>query len=50
VKQVSTTLDEYVYTPNDQVVEREIEAGRVYGESYSPLESLVCLELGLSTI
>lgn len=32
VKQVSTTLDEYVYTPDDQVVEGEIEEGRVYGE------------------
>lgn len=32
VKQVATTLDEYVYTPDDQVVEGEIEAGRVYVE------------------
>lgn len=27
VKQISTTLDEYVYTPDDTVVEGEIEAG-----------------------
>src|SRR4051812_4352758 len=33
VKQISTTLDEYVYTPDDQVVEGEIEAGRRYEES-----------------
>lgn len=32
VKQFATTLDEYVYTPDDQVVEGEIEAGRVYRE------------------
>ena len=32
VKQVSTTLDEYVYTPDDQVVEGEVEAGRRYVE------------------
>jgi type I restriction enzyme R subunit len=33
VKQISTTLDEYVYTPDDQVVEGEIEAGKRYEES-----------------
>ncbi|WP_295413374.1 EcoAI/FtnUII family type I restriction enzme subunit R [uncultured Thiodictyon sp.] len=32
VKQISTTLDEYVYTPDDIVVEGEIEAGKRYGE------------------
>ncbi len=32
VKQISTTLDEYVYTPDDTVVEGEIEAGRRYTE------------------
>ncbi|MDP2003895.1 MAG: DEAD/DEAH box helicase family protein [Desulfurivibrionaceae bacterium] len=32
VKQVSTTLDEYVYTTDDTVVEGEIEAGRLYEE------------------
>jgi type I restriction enzyme R subunit len=32
VKQITTSLDEYVYTPDDQVVEGEIEAGRVYEE------------------
>jgi type I restriction enzyme, R subunit len=33
VKQISTTLDEYVYTPDDTLVEGEIEAGRRYTES-----------------
>jgi type I restriction enzyme R subunit len=32
VKQISTTLDEYVYTPDDTVVEGEIEAGKRYEE------------------
>lgn len=33
VKQISTTLDEYVYTPDDTLVEGEIEAGKRYGEA-----------------
>jgi type I restriction enzyme R subunit len=32
VKQIATTLDEYVYTPDDQVVEGGIEAGKRYEE------------------
>jgi type I restriction enzyme R subunit len=32
VRQISTTLDEYVYTPDAQVVEGEVEAGRRYEE------------------
>ena len=32
VKQISTTLDEYVYTSDDQLVEGEIEEGRIYVE------------------
>lgn len=32
VKQISTTLDEYVYTPDDKVVEGEVEAGKLYEE------------------
>jgi type I restriction enzyme R subunit len=32
VKQISTTLDEYIYTPDDKLVEGEIEAGRRYTE------------------
>lgn len=32
VKQISTTLDEYIYTPDDTVVEGEVEEGRVYEE------------------
>ena len=33
VKQIQTTLDYYVYTSDDTVVEGEIEAGKVYEES-----------------
>ena len=32
VKQISTTLDEYVYTSDDQLIEGEIEAGKRYEE------------------
>ncbi|HAU29001.1 MAG TPA: restriction endonuclease subunit R [Rhodospirillaceae bacterium] len=32
VKQIATTLDEYTYTPDDQLVEGEIEAGKLYKE------------------
>jgi len=33
VKQISTTLDEYVYTPDDQMIEGEIETGKLYTET-----------------
>jgi type I restriction enzyme R subunit len=33
VKQITTTLDEYVYTPDDTVLEGEIEAGKLYKEA-----------------
>jgi type I restriction enzyme R subunit len=33
VRQISTTLDEYVYTPDDELVEGEIETGKRYAES-----------------
>jgi type I restriction enzyme R subunit len=33
VKQIATTLDEYVYTPDDQIVEGEVETGKRYMES-----------------
>jgi type I restriction enzyme R subunit len=33
VKQISTTLDDYVYTPDDTVVEGEVEAGKLYNET-----------------
>ena len=33
VKQITTSLDEYVYTPDDKVVEGEVEAGKRYEES-----------------
>jgi type I restriction enzyme R subunit len=32
VKQIATTLDEYIYTPDDTLVEGEIEAGKRYVE------------------
>jgi len=32
VKQISTTLDEYVYTPDDKLIEGEIETGKLYTE------------------
>src|SRR5207244_7727022 len=32
-KQISTTLDEYVYTSDDDVVEGEVEAGKRYVEA-----------------
>jgi type I restriction enzyme R subunit len=32
VKQISTTLDEYIYTPDDQLIEGEIETGKRYTE------------------
>jgi type I restriction enzyme R subunit len=32
VKQIATTLDEYVYTPDDQLIEGEVETGKRYGE------------------
>ena len=33
VKQISTTLDDYIYTPDDQIIEGEIETGKVYTET-----------------
>ena len=33
VKQISTTLDDYVYTPDDRLIEGEIETGRRYIEA-----------------
>lgn len=33
VKQIATTMDEYVYTSDDHVVEGEIEAGKRYAEA-----------------
>ena len=32
VRQISTTLDDYVYTSDDTVVEGEVETGKLYGE------------------
>jgi type I restriction enzyme R subunit len=32
VKRIKTTLDDYIYTSDDQVVEGEIEAGKLYQE------------------
>ncbi len=33
VKRISTTLDDYIYTSDDQIIEGEIEEGRTYTES-----------------
>ncbi len=33
VKQIATTLDEYVYTSDDTLIEGEIEDGKIYGEA-----------------
>lgn len=33
VKQISTTMDEYVYTPDDKVIEGEVETGKTYEEN-----------------
>jgi type I restriction enzyme R subunit len=33
VRQIATTLDEYVYTPDDQLIEGEIETGKLYTET-----------------
>jgi len=33
VKQISTTLDDYVYTPDDTLIEGEVETGKRYTES-----------------
>src|SRR5271156_4828893 len=33
VKQISTTLDEYVYTPDDKLIEGEVETGKRYTET-----------------
>ena len=32
MRQIATTLDDYVYTPDDEVIEGEIEEGRRYRE------------------
>ena len=32
LKQISTTLDEYFYTPDDQLIEGEVESGKLYKE------------------
>jgi len=32
VKQISTTMDNYIYTPDDTVVDGEVETGRIYNE------------------
>jgi type I restriction enzyme R subunit len=33
VKQIATTLDDYVYTPDDKLIEGDVEQGRRYTES-----------------
>lgn len=33
VKRIQTTLDDYIYTSDDQVIEGEVEEGRIYNEA-----------------
>ncbi len=33
VKQIATTLDDYVYTPDDQIIEGQVDRGRRYTEA-----------------
>jgi type I site-specific restriction endonuclease len=33
VKRIKTTLDDYIYTPDDHIIEGEIEEGRLYEEA-----------------
>lgn len=33
VKRIKTTLDDYVYTSDDQIIEGEVEEGKIYDES-----------------
>src|SRR5205823_12884222 len=33
VKQISTTLDEYFFTPDDTLIEGDVESGRLYKEA-----------------
>ena len=33
VKRIKTTLDDYIYTPDDNIIEGEIEEGRLYEEA-----------------
>ena len=33
VKQIATTLDEYVYTPDDEIIEGEVQQGRRYTQA-----------------
>ena len=32
VKRIKTTLDEYIYTSDDQIIEGEVEEGKIYEE------------------
>jgi len=33
VRRIKTTLDDYVYTPDDEIIEGEVEAGKIYQEA-----------------
>ncbi len=33
MKQIHTTIDEYLYTPDDTVIEGDIEEGKIYSEA-----------------
>ena len=32
IKRIKTTLDDFIYTPDDQVIEGEVELGKIYKE------------------
>jgi type I restriction enzyme R subunit len=33
VKRIKTTIDDYIYTPDDKIIEGEVETGKIYTES-----------------
>jgi len=33
VKRIKTTLDDYIYTPDDRIIEGEVEEGKIYIET-----------------
>jgi len=33
VRRIKTTMDDYMYTPDDEIIEGEVEAGKIYTES-----------------
>jgi type I restriction enzyme R subunit len=52
VKRIKTTLDDYIYTPDDHIIEGEIEEGRLYEEANfnNIIEIFHCLEIRAKTV